>query len=354
MTSSTAVAGPQAAWSGQERPADVQTALLLLDRLGVSAEEIIEARQAIAVEVPTFRQYIPVVFAAAPASSARTWSIYWRVLGERWSDSRIDEPPASALKALANEVQERAARGSGTRGGRGAKSSFVDATKFFYRCAVADNLVSSARNPAASLKKPRQVKSLRRALSARQLTEINQVAASTGRDPALDTLILRLHTETACRRGGALSLRPCDVNVEMGTARLREKGGTVRDQPISRTLALGLLRHARGRSQHLSERDQLLRHRNGHPIHYTRYEALWRRLSGHLPWISELGVTAHWIRYTTLTWVERNYGYAVAATFAGHAAGYQTGTTLTYVAAPLEELAAAVAALTGEPHPLAA
>jgi hypothetical protein len=67
-----------------------------------------------------------------------------------------------------------------------------------------------------------------------------------------------------------------------------------------------------------------------------------------------MGITAHWIRYTTLTWVERNYGYAVAATYAGHAAGYRTGSTLTYVAAPLEELAAALAALTAEPHPLAA
>ncbi len=67
-----------------------------------------------------------------------------------------------------------------------------------------------------------------------------------------------------------------------------------------------------------------------------------------------MGITAHWIRYTTLTWVERNYGYAMAASFAGHAAtGYQTSSTMTYVAASVEELAVAVAALTGQPHPLA-
>jgi hypothetical protein len=34
------------------------------------------------------------------------------------------------------------------------------------------------------------------------------VAATTGDDPELDTLILRLHTETAYRRGGALVLGP--------------------------------------------------------------------------------------------------------------------------------------------------
>jgi hypothetical protein len=38
------------------------------------------------------------------------------------------------------------------------------------------------------------------------------VAATTGNDPALDSLLLRLHTETACRRGGALALRPADLD----------------------------------------------------------------------------------------------------------------------------------------------
>ncbi|MEV6640734.1 hypothetical protein [Amycolatopsis sp. NPDC051371] len=67
-----------------------------------------------------------------------------------------------------------------------------------------------------------------------------------------------------------------------------------------------------------------------------------------------MGITAHWIRYTTLTWVERNYGYAMSASFAGHAATvYQTSSTMTYVAATVDELAVVVAALTGEPHPLA-
>jgi hypothetical protein len=29
-------------------------------------------------------------------------------------------------------------------------------------------------------------------------------------------------------------------------------------------------------------------------------------------------LTYHWIRYTTLTWVERNFGMAVAHAYAGH------------------------------------
>ncbi len=59
---------------------------------------------------------------------------------------------------------------------------------------------------------------------------------------------------------------------------------------------------------------------------------------------------------TTLTWVERNFGYAVARAYAGHTgsgSGSETGATATYVRASLTEVAAALAALTGEAHPLA-
>ncbi len=59
-------------------------------------------------------------------------------------------------------------------------------------------------------------------------------------------------------------------------------------------------------------------------------------------------------RHTTLTWVERNFGYAVARAYAGHAdGGSETGVTATYVRASTHEVAAALAALTEEPHPLA-
>ena len=59
-------------------------------------------------------------------------------------------------------------------------------------------------------------------------------------------------------------------------------------------------------------------------------------------------------RHTTLTWVERNFGYAVARAYAGHTdSGSDAGATTTYVRATPSEVAAALAALTGEPHPLA-
>ena len=46
--------------------------------------------------------------------------------------------------------------------------------------------------------------------------------------------------------------------------------------------------------------------------------------------------------------------HRVTRAYAGHSARNDAGTTLTYVRAEIPEVAAALAALTGEPHPLAA
>jgi integrase len=98
----------------------------------------------------------------------------------------------------------------------------------------------------------------------------------------------------------------------------------------------------------------LLRYRNGRPITVRRYDHLWNRVGEHLPWAATQGITAHWLRHTTLTWVERNFGYAVARAYAGHEGGLAgAGVTATYVRADLDEVAAALSALTAEPHPLA-
>jgi integrase/recombinase XerC len=51
--------------------------------------------------------------------------------------------------------------------------------------------------------------------------------------------------------------------------------------------------------------------------------------------------------------VERHYGYAVARAYAGHNSGHDIGVTATYVRADLHEVAQALAALTGQAHPLA-
>jgi hypothetical protein len=106
------------------------------------------------------------------------------------------------------------------------------------------NRMCRKRSPAHRVAKPRRLPSPRRALSASELDQINTVARTTGTDVILDALLLRLHTESACRRGGALVLRLADLDTEHCLIRLEEKGGTVRWQPISPPLAARLAEHA--------------------------------------------------------------------------------------------------------------
>ncbi|MFC4063497.1 hypothetical protein [Actinoplanes subglobosus] len=97
----------------------------------------------------------------------------------------------------------------------------------------------------------------------------------------------------------------------------------------------------------------MLRCRNGHPITTRHYDHLWHRLGQHLPWVAAQGISTHWLRHTTLTWVERNFGYSIARAYAGYTDKKSTPTT-TYIKANLPAVAAALAALTGQPHQLAA
>jgi integrase/recombinase XerC len=98
-----------------------------------------------------------------------------------------------------------------SRGGQSAAAHLISAARCLYQYAENDGWITPATNPARRARKPRTLASTRRAIPDARLAEINHVVATTGNDPELDTLILRVHQETACRRGGALALRPCDL-----------------------------------------------------------------------------------------------------------------------------------------------
>ena len=180
---------------------------------------------------------------------------------------------------------------------------------------------------------------------------INTTARVCGNGPVLDALLLRLHTETVCRRGGALAIQLTDPDTQRSLVRLREKGPTVRWQPITPGLTRCLVEHADARGAVLPT-DPLLRFRDSHPLTTRHYDHLWKRLDDRLPWVAAHGMSIHWLRHTTLTWVERHYGYGITRAHAGHTDTTGPATT-TYIKASLEEVATALAAMTGQPHPLA-
>jgi integrase/recombinase XerC len=332
--------------------AAVDAALLVLKSMGLSPEDLAAATTQ-RLPVPTFAEYVPVVSAAVTDGTRRAYGTYWNRITEQWGARHLDEPTPSEVRQLMKLVKAGAVQRRNGRGGRSAEEHLVAALRCLYRHAEDDGLIDERDNPARKVAKPRRLPSTRRAVADTRLAEINQVAATTGDDPELDTLILRLHTETACRRGGALALRPADLDREQCLVLLREKGETVRWQPVSPTLMAALVRHAADR--HAPPDGRLLRYRDGRPVTYRRYDGLWVRIGRHLPWVRTQQISTHWIRHTTLTWVERNFGFAVAHAYAGHTDGTgDTGSaTSTYVRATLTEVATALAALTGEPHPLA-
>jgi integrase/recombinase XerC len=340
-----------AADPGTSQQAIVEAALLMLDRMGLSPADLAAAPQE-RPAVPTFAEYVPVVSAAVTAGTRRAYGSYWNRVLDQWAHRRLDEPTPSDIRQLMTHVKTHVVARRNARGGRSAAEHLVAALRCLYRHAEDDGLIPAADNPARKVAKPRRLPSTRRAVADTRLAEINQAAATTGNDPELDTLLLRLHTETACRRAGALALRRKDLDPDQCLIRLREKGETVRWQPVSPTLMARLLQHAEGR--HALPDGQLLRYADGRPITSRRYDHLWTRIGRQLPWVATQQISTHWIRHTTLTWVERNFGYAVAHAYAGHTDGSgDAGATSTYVRASDTEVAAALAALTDEPHPLA-
>ena len=345
----TAVDGLSLA-DGAVRP-EVQAALLVLERMGLSPADLMAVSIARAT-APTFAAYVPVVSAAVTAGTRRAYGTYWNRVVEQWGDRRLNEPTPSEIRQLMVYVRSHVVARRNARGGRSAAEHLVAALRCLYRHAEDDGHITAADNPARKVDKPRRLPSTRQAVPDTRLAEINEIAATTGNDPELDTLLLRLHTETACRRGGALALRPTDLDPDQCLIRLREKGETVRWQPVSPTLMARLQQHARDR--HAPRDGQLLRYASGQPITSRRYDHLWTRIGKHLPWVATQQISMHWIRHTTLTWVERNFGYAIARAYAGHTGtSSDAGATSTYVRASQHEIAAALSALTGEAHPLA-
>jgi integrase/recombinase XerC len=337
--------------SAESQQAVVEAALVLLERMGLSPADLTAVPQS-RKPVPTFAEYVPVVSAAVSAGTRRAYGSYWNRITEHWGDRRLDEIAPSEIRQLMAWVKTHVVARRNARGGRSAQEHLVAALRCVYQRAVEDGLIAEADNPARKVAKPRRLPTTRRAVPGTRLAEINEAAATTGDDPELDTLLLRLHTETACRRGGALALRPTDLDPDQCLVLLREKDETVRWQPVSPTLMTRLVQH--GQERHAPAGGQLLRYTDGRPVTSRRYDHLWTRMGRHLPWVRTQQISMHWIRHTTLTWVERNFGYAVARAYAGHTdSSGEAGATSTYVRASLSEVAAALAALTGEPHPLA-
>jgi hypothetical protein len=138
---------------------------------------------------PTFAEYIPVVSALVSDGCRKAYGSYWNRVVEQWGSRCIGEPTPSEIR---QHVRASVVPRRNSRGGRSAAEHLIAALRCMYKHAEEDGLINPADNPARKVEKPRRLPSTRRAVADKRLAEINHAAATTGDDPELDTLLLRL------------------------------------------------------------------------------------------------------------------------------------------------------------------
>ncbi|WP_436498200.1 hypothetical protein [Actinokineospora sp. HUAS TT18] len=189
----------------------VAAARLVLQQMGVDPADLM-GEPPRRKPVPTIEAYIPIVAAAVSDATRQTYMTYWKRLSDKWGTRTLLEPTSTEIAEFREDIKATSVLRRNGRGGGSAAESFISALRCLYKHAEKDGLITEAENPARRAAKPHRQPSTRGALTNSQLAEINHFAAITGDDPELDTLLVRLHTETACRRGGALGLRPRDLD----------------------------------------------------------------------------------------------------------------------------------------------
>ncbi|MEV6524533.1 hypothetical protein AB0M43_21475 [Longispora sp. NPDC051575] len=185
-------------------PARITTARQLLAQLGITLADL-AADIAEHPGLPTIAEYLPQVAAAAGPGAQRTCGTYWARMAAAWGERPFNGVSASDIEAMQHQMATTARSRRNSRNGRHAGEHVIAAARAIYTRAIADGLIDAADSPAHRVAKPRRLPSTRRALTPRELEEINLAARTSGNDVILDALLLRLHTETACRRGGALA-----------------------------------------------------------------------------------------------------------------------------------------------------
>ncbi|WP_157114897.1 site-specific integrase [Nocardia niwae] len=301
--------------------------------------------------MPTVGEYISRVSESVPAGSRNTYSGYWKLVEQAWGDRRLNEPTIADITELVKKHQNRAASRFNATGSGGA-GGLVDALRCLYRFAEYDGLIDPSHNTARQVPRPPQSRRSKLPLSIERLHELADVAETTGNDRELYGLIVRLHMETACHRRSPLHLHIGDIIQEDCTLRLRDESGDLRWQPISPTLLQHLLEHIDTRGGPRTT-TQVLRDHTGQPITYRRYDNLHNRFRKHLPWAVEERVTVTRIRYTTLNYVERQFGKAISRAYGGHQRRKGRNTLFPYNRPGIYDVARALQSLTGEEHLLA-
>lgn len=266
---------------------------------------------------PTLAEYVPVV-AASYQRRSRTYNSYWNLLVERLGSLALGQVTFDDLQGVADEAARRAKTRRCGSDGRASRESCVAAMRAVFGRADRAGLVET--NRALLVAKPRRLPNRRRALSQAELEDVWAEVTATARDPGLDLLLLRFHLESGARRMGAINLRVRDLDHSRQTVWLREKFDSEREQPVSRSLLQAVADLAGARGSIAPDDPALM------PLTDRTYDRIFTRAQQQVTWAQRTPLTAHVLRHTAITAVERVAGFAVAKQFAGHAPSSVTGT----------------------------
>jgi integrase len=296
------------------------------------------------------------------SSTYRTYETNWRRLEKKYSNlpvSELTEEMAldfcSDAMAIAKKRHKKIAKGRKEKNlpvkdetGHHAYNRALDVFSTVVNYAIKKGALD--RSPLIDIKRKPISESDRHGLSPEQVEEILHSAISGGNDPILDYLLIWTIVETACRSGGLLRLQVGDIDSKQCLVRFHEKGGKSRKQPVSPELAEALLAFAKSRGSVHSDdpvfRFHLEGNGKGRALTARRFERLWKRLRDEIRWVAEKQVSNHWLRHTTLTWVDRVVSSpAITSKYAGH--GPST-VTASYTSARIDEIKQAHSSIFGK------
>lgn len=298
-------------------------------------------------------------------STFRTYRSHWLALEEAHGDKLITALKKKDFIKLADAAKQSGIEWANKRNekrrskgmsefewdGSAAYQSRLTAFAVAYSVAVENGEID--KNPVTPLFNAKKgFVSFRYALSPTEVDELMQVAQNGGDDPVLDHLILWTLLETACRAGGLMKLQIRDINADLQLLTLNEKGSTKRYQPVTKELVQALLDLAKSRGA-TKPADSVFRFQHTSrsaclPINHRRLDTMWARIYKQLRWAEEKCVTAHTLRHTTLTYVDRAVSPTVARLFAGH--GLNT-TTDYYTKVTVPEVCRAHEIIFARKHP---
>jgi integrase len=296
------------------------------------------------------------------SSTYRTYETNWRRLEEKYADLPISELTeeialdfCSDAMAIARVRHKKIAKARKEQGlptkdetGHHAYNRALDVLSTVVNYAMKKGALD--RSPLIDIKRKPISESDRHGLSPEQVEEILHSAISGGNDPILDYIMLWTIVETACRSGGLLRLQVGDIDSKQCLVRFHEKGGKSRKQPVSQELAEALLALAKSRGS-VHSGDPVFRFHpkgngEGRALTARRFERLWERLRDEIRWVAEKQVTNHWLRHSTLTWVDRVVSSpAITSKYAGH--GPAT-VTAGYTSARIDEIKQAHSSIFGK------